>query len=321
LREFQFRKDSLREEHGYNTMLDLQLDCKRLLISRFKEDVMTIELSMIVPHVPSLCHEDQVPEFQKDMAAAMKQVAIQIKQMKPDVIVLVSCHWPSTFFHYVDCTPVHKGILTAIEAPDLIKDVPYHFPGDEELGSQIVKAGQEAGLQVQGINDPYYVWDYGSVVPLRYLTPNADIPVINLSVTLAASIEETYRWGQEIAKVLKESEKRIIFVTSGALSHNLVRGRHNKPTVSEHAMDKQFIEFVMNKDFESAYSMLPQYASLAKVESGGRHLAMFFSMIEDGFQPAYLADGQSSGSWNVLITFGKKETTDIKYGLENVYVK
>ena len=30
---------------------------------------MTIEFSMLAPHVPSMCHEDLVPEFQKDMAA------------------------------------------------------------------------------------------------------------------------------------------------------------------------------------------------------------------------------------------------------------
>lgn len=267
---------------------------------------MTIELSMLVPHVPSICHEENAPEFQKDMVAAMKQVAKDIQKIKPDVIVLVSCHWPTTFCHYVDCTPVHKGVLTAVEAPDLIKDVSYHWPGDKEFGHELVKAGKEAGLIVEGVNDPYFVWDYGSVVPLRYLVPNGDIPVVNLSVTLAASLEETNKWGQVIAKVLRETDKKVVFVSSGALSHNLVRGRHNKPTLSEHAMDKQFVEFVMNKEYQCAYDMLPQYSSMAKVESGGRHLAMLFSMIEEGFEPMYWADGQSSGSWNALITFWKK---------------
>ncbi|NHC41461.1 extradiol ring-cleavage dioxygenase [Bacillus sp. MM2020_1] len=268
---------------------------------------MTIEFSMLVPHMPSMCHEDQVPEFQKDMAVALKGIGKHLKEIKPDVIVLVSCHWPSTFFHYVDCTPVHKGILTAFEAPDLIKDVPYHYPGDEALANELVKAAAAEDLEVQGVNDPFYIWDYGTVVPLRYLVPNEDIPVINLSVTLAASLEETYKWGQTIANVLRESEKKVVFMSSGALSHNLVRGRHNKPTITEHAMDKQFIEFVMNKNYQAAYEMLPEYTRFARVESGGRHLAMLFSMIEEGWKPAFLADGQSSGSWNAVITFGKKE--------------
>ncbi|MEH7073483.1 extradiol ring-cleavage dioxygenase [Neobacillus drentensis] len=282
---------------------------------------MPIELSMLVPHVPSLCDEEQVPEFQQNMAVEMKKMGKQIKEINPDVIVLVSCHWPSTFFHYVDCTPTHKGILTAFEAPDLIKDVPYHYPGDEKLANDLVKAGEEANLQVQGVNDPYFIWDYGSVVPLRYLVPDEDIPVINLSVTLAASLEETYKWGQVIAKILRESDKKIVFLSSGALSHNLVRGRHNKPTVTEHALDKQFIEFVMKKDYQAAYDMLPEYARMARVESGGRHLAMLFTMLEEDCVPTYLAEGQSSGSWNALITFEKSEMANIKSKVESEYVK
>jgi len=282
---------------------------------------MTIELSLLVPHVPSLCDEDQVPEFQLDMAREMKKMGKQIKEINPDVIVLVSCHWPSTFFHYVDCTPVHKGILTAFEAPDLIKDVPYHYPGDEKLANELVKAGEEANLQVQGVNDPYFIWDYGSLVPLRYLVSDEDIPVINLSVTLAASLEETYKWGQVIAKILRESDKKVVFLSSGALSHNIVRGRHNKPTVSEHALDKQFIEFVMKKDYKAAYDMLPEYARMARVESGGRHLAMLFTMIENDCVPTYLAEGQSSGSWNALITFEKSETANLKAEVESEFVK
>ena len=185
---------------------------------------MSIELSMLVPHAPSLCYEDQAPDFQQNIIAGFKQVAKQISQIKPDVIVLVSCHWPSTFAHYVDCNPVHKGFLTAQEAPDMIKDVPYHYPGDEDLANRLVQAGKKASIPVEGVYGNHFEWDYGTIVPLRYLVPKEDIPVINLSVTLAANLEETYQWGGEIAKVLQESKKKVVFISSGALSHNLVRG-------------------------------------------------------------------------------------------------
>ncbi|KAA9011180.1 DODA-type extradiol aromatic ring-opening family dioxygenase [Niallia endozanthoxylica] len=270
---------------------------------------MTIELSILAAHVPSICHEDQVPDFQQNMVDAMKQVEKDIANIKPDAVVLVSCHWPSTFAHYVDCYPVHKGLLTAIEAPELIKDVPYHYPGDEELGLQLVKAGVDAGITVKEVQDKYFVWDYGTVVPLRYLVPNEDIPVINLSVTLAANLEETYQWGKVIAKVLHESNKRVIFISSGALSHHLVRGRHNMPTIAEHSLDKEFVNLLMNKDYQAAYQMLPQYANMAKVESGGRHLAMLLGIINQEWTPIYLADGQSSGSWNALIAFKRTNTS------------
>ena len=282
---------------------------------------MSIELSMLVPHAPSLCHEDQAPDFQQSIVAGFKKVAKQIEQIKPDVIVLVSCHWPSTFAHYVDCNPVHEGFLTAQEAPDMISDVPYHYPGDEALANQLVQAGKESNIPVEGVYGKNFEWDYGTLVPLRYLVPNEDIPVINLSVTLAANIEETYKWGQTIAEVLQETEKKVVFVSSGALSHNLVRGRHNMPTAAEHALDKEFVDLVMNKDYQAAYRMLPQYASMAKVESGGRHVAMLLGVIDEECTPVYFADGQSSGSWNPLITFERTEVSSLTEKAEQEYVK
>lgn len=282
---------------------------------------MTIELSVLAPHVPSICHEEEAPDFQQPMVDGLKDVAKEIEEIKPDAIVLISCHWPSTFCHYVDTHPIHKGYLTAMEAPELIKDVPYQYPGDEELAKELVQAGQDAGLPVIGVDDPYYVWDYGTVVPLRYLVPNEDIPVINLSVVLTASLDETYKWGQVIAKVLQESDKKIVFVASGALSHNLVRGRHNKPTTAEHALDKEFVDLVMNKKYDDALDMLPQFSKFSKVESGGRHLAMLFSMIDKDSDPVYIAEGQSSGSWNVLITFNKKKISNSVENSSEEYAK
>lgn len=282
---------------------------------------MSIELSILTPHFPSICHKENAPEFQVDVANAMGELSKEIKEINPDVIVLVSCHWPTTFAHYIDVTPEHKGLLTAQEAPDLIKDVPYYYPGDEALGKELVQAAQAAGIQAAAVNDPHFVWDYGTVVPLRYLVPNEDIPVINISVTLAANLEETYQLSQEIAKVLRASDKKAVFVSSGALSHHLVRGRHHKPTLSEHALDKEFVELIMNRKYQAAYQMLPQYSSMAKVESGGRHLAMLLGVIEEDSTPTYLGEAQSSGSWNVLITFQKTKAASLNEKTAVEYVK
>lgn len=264
---------------------------------------MTIELGMLVPHTPRMCHEERAPEFQKDLVRAMHEVAKVIENVNPHVVVLISCHWASSFHHFVDATPHHKGILTALECPELISNVPYEYPGDEQLGSRLVEAGQEAGLPVVKVNDPTYVWDYGTVVPLRYLIPKGDIPVIDLSVTWAANLEETYFWGQQVGNVLRESEKRTVFVSSGALSHNLLRGPHLMPSIAEQALDNQFLEYLNRNDLQSAWKMLPQYARAAGVESGGRHLAMLLGVLQGSYTSKYYAYGQSSASANVVMTF------------------
>ncbi|MFC4766525.1 extradiol ring-cleavage dioxygenase [Effusibacillus consociatus] len=264
---------------------------------------MTIELGMLVPHTPRMCHEDKAPDFLRELVQGMHEVASVIETVKPDALLLVSCHWMSSFHHFVDATPEHKGVLTAFECPELISDVPYYHPGDEELASQLVEAGQNAGLPVVKVNDPTYVWDYGTVVPLRYLLPKGNIPVIDLSVCWAANLEETYLWGQQIGKVLRESNKRVVFASSGALSHNLIRGPHFMPTLAEQALDNQFLEYLHQNDLSSAWKMLPQYARAAGVESGGRHLALLLGVLEGSYQSQYYGYGQSSGSANVVMTF------------------
>ncbi|GMA59903.1 hypothetical protein [Alicyclobacillus fastidiosus] len=59
---------------------------------------MSLELAMISPHTPRICHQDRVPEFQKPMVEAMYEAANVIDSVHPDAIVLVSCHWMSSFF-------------------------------------------------------------------------------------------------------------------------------------------------------------------------------------------------------------------------------
>ncbi|HZG84054.1 extradiol ring-cleavage dioxygenase [Paenibacillus sp.] len=264
---------------------------------------MSIELALLAAHVPSLCYEERAPEFQKELVKGLHIMRERIEKAKADAIVLISCHFPTTFHHYVDATPRHSGVLTAMECPDLISDVPYDYPGDQGLADELVAAGLSANLPIIGVNDPTYIWDYGTVVPLRYLAPQQDIAVVNLSVCLAASLEETFRWGQTIRGVLENSDKRAVFVSSGALSHRLVRGRHHRPSLMEKALDDQFVEYLLTGDYATARDTLEQYSKLAGVESGGRHLAALLGVLGDGRKAEYWGYGQSSGSGNAIISF------------------
>ncbi|MDM5196693.1 extradiol ring-cleavage dioxygenase [Fictibacillus enclensis] len=268
---------------------------------------MSIELAMISTHTPRMCHEEKVADFQKPLLEAMHKASERMHEMNPDVVVIISTHWMASFNHFVDATPKHEGILTSMESPELISDVPYNYPGDPELAEKLVEAGKNNGLPVELVNDETYVWDYGTVVPLRYLIPNENLPVIDLSVNWSASLEESYQWGLQIGTVLRESEKRAVFVSSGALSHNMVRGPEKMPTLAEQALDNQFIQYMLKSDFAAAKEMLPQFSRSAGVESGGRHLAVLLGVLEGSyqgnFQGTFLAYGPSSGTGNAIVTF------------------
>jgi 3,4-dihydroxyphenylacetate 2,3-dioxygenase len=263
---------------------------------------VSLELAMISPHTPRICHKDRVADFQKPMVQAMYKIADVIEQIHPDIVVLVSCHWASSFIHYVDATPRHSGVLTAVECPDIITDVPYDHPGHLEFANQLVEAGKNASLSVVGINDSEYIWDYGTVVPLRYLIKNPNTPVVNLSVCWAASLEETTKWGKVIGEVMKSSPLKVVFVASGALAHNIGRGPEKWPNRTEQALDREFCNYLVAGDRVAALDMLPSYARAAGVESGGRHIAMLLGVLDQKFAGVLHGYGPSSGSGNPVLT-------------------
>lgn len=265
---------------------------------------MSLELAVVAPHTPRICHEDKAPDFQRPMIEAMHRAATHIASTKPDVLVLVSCHWVASFNHYIDATPVHAGVLTAEECPDMISGVHYRFPGDPEIARDIAENARSKGLQMFDLDDPTYVWDYGSVVPMRYLNPDASVRVVNLSVCLAADLKETRRLGQAIGEVLQKSSRRAVFVASGAVAHHLVRGPDICPDQVDQALEDLFCERLVAGEINIAQANLPAIARDAGVESGGRHLATLVGAIEGSgraFRGEKLGWGQSSGSGNPVI--------------------
>jgi len=268
---------------------------------------MAVEMGIIAPHAPSMIFEDQAPEYQKEAIQGMKTVAKIIDEINPDVALLVSCHWMTTFDHYVDASEYHKGKCTSPENPALIHKVPYSYPGDRELGVKLAEAGQKAGIPVVELNDPEYDWDYGTLVPLRYLIPKENIPVINMPVVMCSTLDECYLWGQVIRDVVEQMGRKAIMIASGALSHNLVRGREIMPTLAEQAMNNQFVSLLEKGDLDTAWNMLPQFGHLAKVESGGRHLATLLGFLKGGsYDYGYYGFCQSSASGNVVVTLRRK---------------
>lgn len=241
---------------------------------------------------------DGLIEQGKDAAAA-----------KLDVIVINSCHLISTFPTVIDGTPRHRGVLTAQEAPELIRGVEYDFPGDYELASAIVDRGKAAGHLCTLANDIHYPLDYGTVMPIHcYLDRTQTIPVVPVSVCLMNDLEECYRWGLYIAEAVRESDRRAAFVASGSVSHKLVRGPERWPAPEDQELDHRFARLLADGEYAKLREWLPEFSETAEVEMGGRHLAMMLGVIAGSgrrFSATVHAYGPSSGSGNYVITLAQ----------------
>jgi 3,4-dihydroxyphenylacetate 2,3-dioxygenase len=230
----------------------------------------------------------------------------EVAKARLDVMVVNSCHLVTTFPTVVDGTPRHRGVLTAQEAPEIIHGVAYDYPGDYELAADIVARGKVATLQCVLANDVHYPLDYGTVMPMVcYLDRAQRLPMVPVSVCLAADLEESFEWGRHIALAARESGKRVGFVASGSVSHKLVRGPEKGPAPAEEELDHRLAKMLAAGEFRQAWEWLPDFARAAQPEMGGRHLAMMLGAVLESkhrFTPAVHAYGPSSGSGNYVIS-------------------
>jgi 3,4-dihydroxyphenylacetate 2,3-dioxygenase len=223
-----------------------------------------------------------------------------------DVMVVNSCHLITTFPTVVDGTPRHQGVLTAQEAPELIRAVPYDMPGDYALAAALVARGTAEGLQCVLANDVHYPLDYGTVMPmLCYLDPAQRVAMVPVSVCLSADLAESHAWGRCLARVAAESPRRVGFVASGSVSHKLVRRPEQGPRPEDEALDHRLARLLADGAYDEAWAWLPEFTRATQAEMGGRHLAMLLGVLmESGrrFRSTVHAYGPSSGSGNYVIS-------------------
>lgn len=263
-----------------------------------------IVMSAIASHSPRIGIEAQAPAFLHGVIAGEYALGRAIAALEPDVIVLQSAHWVTTFTWYVTCQRRHKGVCVSDELPDLIPGVPYEQPGDPGFAALLVEEIKAKGL-LSGRNEAeHYKWDYGTFVPLQYLDPKSRIPVVTMGTCILADLEECFTVGRAIRDAAGKSAKRVAFVASSALSHKLVRDPASWPTEAHQALDHEFLGLLSAGKTLEAWRFLGPYAQESLVEMGGRNIATMLGTL-DGLPAALLKPAQygeygpSSGAGHV----------------------
>ena len=260
-----------------------------------------ILMSAIASHSPRIGIEANAPDFLHGVIAGEYALGNAIHALEPDLIVLQSAHWVTTFTWYVTCQARHRGVCVSDELPDLIPGQPYDRPGDPELGAVLVDAIKAAGLLARRNETAHYKWDYGTYVPLQYLDPRQRIPVVTMGTCILADLDECYRVGTAIRDAAASTSKRIVFVASSALSHRLVRDPASWPTPENQALDREFVAMLREGHTVEARRFLDNFAKQAQVEMGGRNIATMLGVL-DGVGPdrqsgvEYGEYGPSSGA-------------------------
>ena len=148
-------------------------------------------------------------EFVYGFRAATKRI------QKPNAILVISAHWET-----------NGTYLTAMEKPRTIHDfsgfpkelyqVNYPALGNPELAKEIKNKVRFTPVGL----DQHWGLDHGCWSVVKHLYPNADIPVIQLSLDYNKSPQYHYELAKEINFL---RDKGILIIGSGNMVHNLGR--------------------------------------------------------------------------------------------------
>ena len=266
-----------------------------------------------VPHVPTLGLPENTPEFQLTLVEGERALGRALRELKPDLFVVNSSHWICTFGWYATCQSVHQGVCVADEAPDLIPGIAYKRTGDAEFASALVEEWQARAIPGGRNESPHYAWDYGSLVPLLYLDPDADVPVVQIPTVILANQDECMRAGRAVHATAKRLGRRVVYIASSAFSHDLVRGRHFKPTAERETLDQRFIDLLKRGAMAEAIAWFPEYSRAVVAEMNGKPLAGMLgalqALAEEGVElqgEQYGGYAQSSGSGNASVVVWRR---------------
>ncbi len=172
--------------------------------------------ALFIPHGGGPCFfMDWDPKNEWDkMANYLRNIASGLPA-QPKAVVMVSAHWIQS-----------EVTVTSASHPEMIFDydgfpantyeLRYPAPGEPGLAEKLVHLLKTAGIQARTNETRGY--DHGMFIPMLLMFPEANIPVIQMSLTKTLNPEEHIAIGQALESLRDEG---VLIVGSGMSFHNM----------------------------------------------------------------------------------------------------
>ncbi|HOZ28322.1 MAG TPA: class III extradiol ring-cleavage dioxygenase [Hyphomonadaceae bacterium] len=143
----------------------------------------------------------------------------EILPERPKAILMISAHW-ERLRPGVNAPPHHETIHDFGGFPPALYQLTYPAPPSADLARRVAELLTAGGLPTD--IDQRRGLDHGAWVPLMVSWPDADIPVVQLSVQTRLGPGHHYKLGQLLAPLREEG---ILIIGSGSFTHDLASFR------------------------------------------------------------------------------------------------
>jgi aromatic ring-opening dioxygenase catalytic subunit (LigB family) len=208
---------------------------------------------------------------------------------KPSAIIIFSAHWEEDTVHILS-KPKPDLYFDYYGFPDFTYSFKYPAPGDSHLSERIKSLVEGASIPVQLDSDRN--WDHGVFVPLLLMFPEADIPVVQVSLISSLNPETHIKLGAALEPLRNEN---ILFIGSGFATHT--SGGRSGGFKSVLPFTDWLTDTVTNKDYtkEQKTQKLINWSTAPE--------AKFTHPREEHLIPVHIIMGSSSGSATQILNF------------------
>ncbi|MFT3996836.1 MAG: class III extradiol ring-cleavage dioxygenase [Asticcacaulis sp.] len=172
--------------------------------------------TLYIPHGGGPCFfmDWNPPHVWDGMAAYLRGIAAQVGQ-RPKAILVISAHWMTDEFTVQ--TKAQPGMFFDYYGfPEHTYQLSYPAPGSPELAERVIDLAAKAGIRVG--RDDTRDYDHGVFVPFLLMYPDADIPVVQLSIKKNWNPQDHIALGEALAPLRDEG---VLIVASGMSFHDL----------------------------------------------------------------------------------------------------
>jgi 3,4-dihydroxyphenylacetate 2,3-dioxygenase len=186
-----------------------------------------VAAAILTTHVPRLMIHD--PEARRAYMGrnvttfyeAMERVERErLQSLRFDTFVLFDTHWFTTVEYVLNAHERLSGVYTSEELPQMLHDHPYDYAGDPELARAIEIAARQSGVRALAAAHRNLPIHYPTLNVMYYFNPGANRRVLSIGVCQTASIENDLAFGAALGEAIRESERRVVLIASGGLSHH-----------------------------------------------------------------------------------------------------
>jgi len=196
---------------------------------------------------------------------------------RPKAILVVSAHW-ETKGTYVTTVQKPQTIHDFGGFPKALYDVQYPAPGSPELANETKRIITKTTV----VLDEKWGLDHGAWSVIRRIYPEADVPVIEMSMDYSQEPQYHYELGKQLAAL---RNKGVLIIGSGNMVHNLRMCAWDKMNEPEYGFDwaiqannkfKQLIESGNHKELIN-YTSLGREVQLA-VPTPDHYLPLLYAL-------------------------------------------